>query len=306
MALDTARAVATVRGLTAKFDIGVAAGEPFYPNLCTIVPSTGADEKYGFMGAMPGVREWLGDRQFQSLRAGDYTLANKKWESSINIEKDDIDDDRLGMYGPVLEQLGMEAASHPDELLVQAIEAGESTPCFDGQYFFDTDHSWGDSGTQDNDLTGAAATGTSPTAAELKAAFRTCVTQMLGFKNDKGKYLNRPVIKRLTDLTLVVPLAFRDAAHDAFDALLSGGGNSNVVIDRPNIVCLPGLSGGARMYVFATGGILKPFVFQARSPLQRQMKGMDDREFKDVKFMADARYNLGYLAWWNAVLYTFT
>lgn len=306
MALDTARAVATLRGLTGKFDTGMNSGEPFYPNLCTMVTSQGADEKYGFMGAMPGVREWLGDRQFQSLRAGDYTLANKKWESSIAIEKDDIEDDRLGMYGPVLEQLGQEAAYHPDELLVTAIEAGESTACFDGQFFFDTDHAWGDSGSQDNDLTGAAATGTSPTAAELKAAFRACVTKMLGYKNDKGKLLNRPVIRKMNDLTLVVPLAFRDAAHDAFEAVLTGGGDSNVVIDRPNIVTLPGLSGGARMYVFATGGILKPFVFQARKPLTRQMKGMDDSEFKDVKFMADARYNLGYLAWWNAVLYTFT
>jgi phage major head subunit gpT-like protein len=51
--------------------------------------------------------------------------------------------------------------------------------------------------------------------------------------------------------------------------------------------------------------MLRPFVFQARRPLARQMKGMDDREFKNVKFMTDARYNLGYLAWWNAVLTEF-
>lgn len=306
MALDTARAVATLRGLTAKFDIGVSGGAPFYPNLCTIVPSTGADEKYGFLGAMPGMREWLGDRQFQTLRAGDYTLANKEWESSVNIEKNDIDDDRLGMYGPVLQQLGMEAAYHPDELLVTAIEAGESTACFDGQYFFDTDHSWGESGEQSNDLTGAAATGTQPTVAEMKAAFRACVTALLGFKNDKGKLLNRPVVRTANDLTLVVPLVYRDVAHDAFDAVLIGNGESNVVIDRPNIVCLPALSSGAKFWVFATGGVLKPFVFQARRPLARQMKGMDDREFKNVKFMTDARYNLGYLAWWNAVQYTFS
>jgi phage major head subunit gpT-like protein len=306
MALDTARTVATLRGLTAKFDAGAEKAAPLYPTLCTMVPSAGADEKYGFLGAMPGMREWLGDRQFQTLAGGDYTLANKEWESSVAIQKKDIKDDRLGMYGPVLEQLGLEAAYHPDELLVTAIEAGESTACFDGQYFFDTDHSWGSSGTQDNDLTGAAATNTNPTAAELKAAFQACVDAMLGFKNDKGKYLNRPVLRKLNDLTLVVPIAFRTAAHNAFDALLSGNGETNVVIDRPNIVCLPGLSGGARMYVFATGGILKPFVFQEREPLARQMKGMDDAEFKDVKFMTDARYNLGYLAWWNAVLYTFT
>lgn len=152
MATDTARAVATLRGLTAKFDIGVDSAAPFYGDLCTTVQSAGSDEQYGWLGSMPGIREWLGDRVFKSLRAGNFTLANKEWESSLAIEKKDIADDRLGMYGPVLEQLGQEAAQHPDELLLAAIENGEATVCFDGQYFFDTDHSWGDSGTQDNDL----------------------------------------------------------------------------------------------------------------------------------------------------------
>jgi hypothetical protein len=47
-------------------------------------------------------------------------------------------------------------------------------------------------------------------------------------------------------------------------------------------------------------------VFQKREPISRQPKGADDIEKKDIKFMTQARYNVGYLAWWNAVLYTFT
>lgn len=305
MAVDSSRAVATLRGLTAKFDAGAQAATPFYPTLCTTVPSNGADEQYGWLGGMPGMREWLGERQFQSLRAGHFTLANKEWENSVAILKNDIDDDRLGMYGPTLEELGKKAARHPDKLLLQLIEAGESTACFDGQYFFDTDHSWGDSGTQDNDLTYAAATGTTPTTAEFKAAFRASVSAILGFKDDQGQLYNGDAVVRLSDLTLVVPLALRETAFDAFDSTILSS-SSNVVIERPNIVCLPSLASAAKMYTFYNGGTLKPFVFQARRPLARQMKGMDDREFKDVKFMTDARYNMGYLAWWNAVLTTFT
>jgi len=45
MALDTARAVATLRGLTAKFDLAMEQASPFYPTLCTQVQSQGADEK---------------------------------------------------------------------------------------------------------------------------------------------------------------------------------------------------------------------------------------------------------------------
>jgi hypothetical protein len=33
---------------------------------------------------------------------------------------------------------------------------------------------------------------------------------------------------------------------------------------------------------------------------------LNDIETKDVKFMTEARYNVGYLAWWTAVLTTFT
>lgn len=306
MALDTARAVATLRGLTAKFDAGVANASPFYPEVCTMVQSQGADEKYGFLGAMPGMREWIGDRNFEGLRAADYTLANKEWESSVGIEKNDIDDDRLGMYGPVLQDMGIEAAHHPDELLLTLITGGEAAACFDGQFFFDTDHAWGDSGSQSNDLTYAAATDTTPTEDEFRAAYHAARKAMLQFKNDKGKLFIRPTVRPLPNLLLVVPPDLEETANKAINKQLVSSGETNVVLDKPRIVTIGGLTDATKFYLFNLSQSLKPFVFQARRPLSRQMKGMDDREFKNVKFMTDARYNLGYLAWWNAVLTTFT
>lgn len=306
MALDTARAVATLRGLTAKFDLAMEQASPFYPTLCTQVQSQGADEKYGFLGAMPGMREWLDDRIFHGLRAADYTLVNKEWETSVRIEKNDIDDDRLNMYGPVLENLGAEAAHHPDELLLTLIVNGESTACFDGQYFFDTDHSWGDSGSQSNDLTSAAASGTTPTEAEFRTAYHAARSAMLGFKNDKGKLFIRPTVRPFTNLLLLVPPQLEEVANQAINKTFVSAGETNIVLDKPTIVATSGLTDATKFYLFNLSQPLKPFIFQARRPLQRVMKGMDDREFKDVKFMADARYNLGYLAWWNAVLTTWT
>ena len=306
MALDTARAVATLRGLTAKFDTGVANASPFYPEVCTQVTSQGSDEKYGFLGAMPGMREWLGDRQWQTLRAADYTLANKEYEGGVAIDRTDIEDDRLGMYGPVLEQMGQEAAHHPDELLLTLITDGESTACFDGQYFFDTDHSWGVSGSQSNDLTYAAASGTTPTEDEFRLAYHAARKAMLQFKNDQGKLFVRPTVRPLPNLLLVVPPDLEETANKAINKQLVSSGETNIVLDKPTIVTLGGLTDATKFYLLNVGQALKPFVFQARRPLARQMKGLDDREFKSVKFMTDARYNLGYLAWWNAVLTTFT
>ena len=200
MALDTAKATVTLRTLTQRFDNRLKSATPFYPQISTIIQSDGFDESYGMLGSMPGIREWLGDRQFKELRAGTFTITNKHWENSLLIKKTDLADDRMGLYGPLMEDLAIEAAYHPDELFFTALVNGETTACFDSQYFFDTDHSWGDSGTQDNDLTYAAATSTVPTAAEFRGAFHAARAAMLKFKNDQGKLLNRPVSTGLTNL----------------------------------------------------------------------------------------------------------
>lgn len=305
MALDTAKATVTLRGLTHKFDMAVQAAAPFYPNLCTIVPSTGKDEQYGWIGSLPGVREWLGDRVFHELRAANFVLENKLWEDSLQIEKTDLADDRMGLYNMAFPQLGEEAALHPDQLLFETIIGAGAQACFDSQYFFDTDHSWGDSGTQSNKLTYAAATGTTPTVDEFKAAYRAAVAALLGFKNDNGKPFYRPTIGRLSDLTLLVPLALRDIAIDAIESNILAN-STNVVIDKPNIVCSAFYTDSASFDLYYTGGRVKPFVFQARDPISRQMKGLDDAETKFVKFMTQARYNVGLLAWFFAVRTTFT
>lgn len=304
MALDTAKATATLRSLTHKFDMAAAAAPVFYPTLCTEVPSDGADEQYGWLGAMPGVREWLGDRQFNELRAANFVLANKLWEDSLLIKKTDLQDDRMGMYNMVMPNLGARAAQHPDQLLFEALVLGESTACFDGQYFFDTDHSFGDSGSQSNDLTYAAASGTTPTVEEFKLAYGQAVAAMLGFKDDRGKPYHQPTIQLQSDILVVVPPQLRETANQAL--VLVQPNTVYRVLDTPRVVTSPWLTAADKFYVFKTGEYMKPFVFQAREPLSRQMKGLDDIETKDVKFMTQARYNVGYLAWWNAVLTTWT
>ena len=50
----------------------------------------------------------------------------------------DPPDSTITRYTP----LATEAMYHPDQLFFEALVAGESTACFDGQYFFDTDHAW--------------------------------------------------------------------------------------------------------------------------------------------------------------------
>lgn len=306
MALNTAKYEVLLNTLTAKFDNRMASSTPFYPQVCTTVQSNRLTETYGLLGGMDGMREWLGDRKFNEMRAADFSISNKHWESSALIKKTDMDDDHMGLYGPVMENLAVEAAYHPDELFFNTLLAnGGSSLGFDGQYFFDTDHAWGSSGTQSNLLTPAAVAASNPTAAECKTAFNAARIKLLQYKNDKGKFLNRPLIQKMSDLIILAPPEQQQAWEDALNSVLVSN-STNIVLDRPQIKISPYLTSAAVFYVLNLGGILKPFIFQAREPLTRQMKGMDDKETKDVKFMTEARYNMGYLAWWTAIKNTFT
>lgn len=306
MVLATAKEQAVMRDLTATFDNSAKAATPFYPRICTVAPSDGADEKYGFIGNMPGVKEWKGDRKFEQLRAANFEIANKLWENSLLVDKFNIKDDRIGMYGPMMQELAAEAMHHPDELWFEVLLGGETTACFDGQNFFDTDHEWGDSGPQDNDLTFDAVDPNGVTEAEFRAAYQQARTALLGYRRDNGKLFRRPVVQGMNDLMILVPLQLEDVATKALTATLTNGGDSNVVIDKPQIVTSALLPSAVKFYLFKLGDPLKPFVFQPREPLTRGHKGIDDMETKDIKFMTQARYNVGTLAWWNAVLTTFT
>jgi phage major head subunit gpT-like protein len=104
------------------------------------VPSTTSQEQYGWLKNISAFREWIGDRVIQNLASSDYTLKNKPWENTVGVDRDDIDDDKLGIYTPIIQQLGLSAKQHPDELIFELLKQGFSKTCYDGQYFFDTDH----------------------------------------------------------------------------------------------------------------------------------------------------------------------
>lgn len=133
----------------AAFNQGFRDQDVQWSQVATRVPSTTGEEKYGWLGQWPRLREWLGDRQLKSLQAHDYAIKNKKFESTIGVPRDNIEDDTYGVFNPMFQEMGYAAATHPDELVFAALQAGFDTVCYDGQYFFDSDHPVGneDAGT---------------------------------------------------------------------------------------------------------------------------------------------------------------
>lgn len=284
------------------------AANPFYPSLCMEIPSASDKEDYDWLGSMPGMREWLGDRKFNQISSFEFTIKNKTWESSIRLPKEKIDDGNTGYFGQMADALANEASYHPDELLLEVMNNAGAIECFDGQFFFDTDHESDASGTQSNDITASAVAPATPTEAEARAAVQAALLAMLGFKRDNGKPYFRPRVNIIDNLMITCPLAYYPIFDKAFNQVVTednGAGVSNYNIVRPQIVPLAEMTGNI-FDLYHLGDTMRPFVFQNRQPLIPQTKGEDDREYKDIKVMLDARYNIGVLAWWKAVRTTFT
>jgi len=142
-----------------SFNRGRMLARPMWGELATEVPSTSKTNQYNHLGPWPKIREWLGDRIVHKFAAHGYSIANKKFETAIAIDVDDLEDDQIGMYGTVFEGYGNAVSLFPDELLAALIASGITGGaglCYDGQNFMDTDHPVGSS-TASNYATGAQA-----------------------------------------------------------------------------------------------------------------------------------------------------
>lgn len=111
-----------------------------YSRLATDANSTTREEVYPWLGQSTAFREWLGDRVLQNLAVHDYRIKNRTFENTVAIDRDAVEDDAYGVYNPMFQQLGKDAAEHPDELTFELLQSAGTALCFDGQPFFSANH----------------------------------------------------------------------------------------------------------------------------------------------------------------------
>ena len=140
MIVNRANLAGIYTSFSTLFNEALQTAEVLWPKLATLAPSTGSQNDYKWLGAFPMLREWLAERYVKSLEGLGYSIANKDYEATVEVDKNDIEDDQVGVYRPVIQALGANAAVHPDKLLFELLVAGFDTDCYDGQRFFDTDH----------------------------------------------------------------------------------------------------------------------------------------------------------------------
>ena len=261
-----------------------------------------------WLGSSPAMKKWVGNRNPASLKDNGITILNELFEASIEYWAKDRRRDRFGQLAKRVQELAIRAQNHWDKLVGDLIVAGEATNCYDGQNFFDTDHSEGSSGTQDNDL-GASMAGSAPTAAEMVTAISGAINAILGYKDDQGEPMNddaRAFVVR-------VPSTYYMTAVAAL--------RSEIIVDtasKSNPIKQSGLSidlwpsaraESSKIQVFRTDGVVKPFVAIDEYGIKVKAKGEgSEYEFDTAKnvFGVDANRGVGYGYWQHACLVTFS
>lgn len=278
------------------------------------IESNQESETYKWLGMTPALREWAGGRQAKGFRMNGLTVTNKVYEATLKVALDDMRRDKTGQIMARVDELAARAALHPSKLLSDLIIAGETTACYDGQFFFDTDHSEGDSGTQSNDIVfdisdaGTGGTATAPTPLTIQRSILSAVSAVMGFKDDQGEPMNETAMNFIA----MVPPTYMGATLTATtsrslsnteDNPLAGGAGGFRVIPVVN----PRLTWTTKLAVFRADGRVKPFIWQEEEGTQLQAVA----EGSELEFTAREHHygvtricNAAYGYWQHACLVT--
>jgi phage major head subunit gpT-like protein len=126
--------------LKAKFNAGLALTPDDWRSVAGYMKSDSKSNTYAWLSQFPAFREWVGSRLHKALAEKAYNVVNKKFEATVDVQRTDIEDDLMGHYASIAESQGQAAKDLMNDLIFQAVAAGFASPCYDDQYFFDTDH----------------------------------------------------------------------------------------------------------------------------------------------------------------------
>lgn len=276
----------------------------------------GIAEKYRWLGQAPVPREFIGPRQAKELSQYGYDITNKRWEASIKIPLLDWQLDKTNQIMVRVDDMATRFDMHRARLLSTLMVNGEATTCYDGQYYFDTDHA--ESGAaQSNDLsvdvsalpTSTHGSTTAPAPAEMTHCIMQATQAILGFKDDQSE----PVNENARAFDVIVPASLWLAASVAVGAKTLASGEDNVVaigqMDgfRFNVHANARLTWTDRFAVFRRDGQTKPFIFQSDGGVKTKLLGPDSEYATlndEVLFTADAINAAGYGDWKHACLVT--
>lgn len=292
-------------------------GNSWIPVVSNLFTSDQESETYRWLGMIPSMREWVGGRQAKGFRENGITIENKHFEATLEVLVREMRRDKTGQVMVRIRELATRANAHWAKLLSTLIVNGSSTVCYDGQYFFDTDHSEGDSGTQSNSISvdisampgSVHGSTTAPSTEEMQSAIMAAVQAIYSFKDDQGE----PTNENARNFLIMVPPSLWTPAYQSvysplagtlqssLDQIRSGGLNLTPVVNARLS------SWTASFAVFRADSEVKPLIRQQEKDIEiKAIAEGSELEFNEDKhhYGIEAWRNVGYGDWKAACLVT--
>jgi phage major head subunit gpT-like protein len=271
-----------------------------------------SSEEYYWIGMPPALREWIGGRNAKGFTENGIEISNKHFEATIEILLRDLRRDKSGQLRVRMNELAERGNTHFAKLLSTLIVNGPSALCYDGQYFFDTDHSEGNSGSQSNkinvDISGLPVqvhgSVTEPSPEEAQQAVLASISQMFGFVDDQGEPLNETAKSFL----VMVPVGLSESFRAGLSMSRIGNAASAAIEDwNITLGVNPRLTAAGwtdKFVTFRTDGSVKPLIRQEETEPSIKMKDEDSEFAFDndaIQVGIDTWRNVGYGRWQGAV-----
>ena len=256
-----------------------------------LVPSGSSQNDYAWLSRFPRMRKWLGHKVIKSLAAFKYTIVNDDWETTVEVDRNDIEDDQIGIYAPMAQEAGFSSKQLPDEIDADLKNGAFAGTCYDGQYFYDTDPPVAGASVS-NKGTAALSAATTAAAAASYGAARTAI---MSITDDEGRPL------ALIPDVLEVPPALQATGRLICESDNLTDQSPNPYKGTARVLVTPRLTSSTAWFLHVTNRPLKPFVFQQRkAPVFVSQTDMNaDNVFmrKNYRFGAEARCAGGYGLW---------
>ena len=277
--------------LKTLFNNAFQAAPSAWEQIAMKVPSSTGSNLYAWLSAFPRMKRWVGDKHVKNLKAYAYSVENEDWEATVEVDRNHIKDDQMGIYAPQAQMAGHSAKQLPDEIVFELVNEAFDTRCYDGQYFFDTDHPVAGKSVSNRGTTPLSAS----SAAAAKASYGAGRTAMRKFKDEDGRPLNvRPNV-------LLVGPALEDEARALLTNDRLEDGKANPYKGTAELVVDARIESDTAWFLLDTSMPVRPFIYQEREApefVQQTDPNADDVfNRKKFKFGAEARAAGGYGFW---------
>ena len=286
-----------------------AVGLDWVQAISRLFTSDQLSEDYKWLGQSPAMREWIGGRHAKGFSDNSLTIKNKHYEATLEVDVDDLRRDKTGQVLARIAELADRTNAHWASLLSILIGNGDSTVCYDGQFYFDTDHTEGENTTnQDNDIAidisglavSNAGTITAPSVGEMQQVILRGIQQILSFVDNQGEPMN----ENASNFMVFVPTPLWSVARAAVSSPMIDRGESNILAGSSDLrltVHADARSSWTDSFaVFRTDSSMPPFIRQEEKAVEiKAIAEGSEHEFKNNAniYGVDTCRNVGYGFW---------